>query len=51
MYLNPNFPTFFANPFRAEGESLNVPLFEMRQEEVVAGRLTTSSLVAWQHIY
>lgn len=39
LYLNPNFPTFFANPFRAEGESLNVPLFEMRQEEVVAGRL------------
>ena len=39
MYLNPNFPTFFANPFRAAGESLNVPLFAMRQEEVVAGML------------
>ena len=39
MYLNPNFPTFFANPFRASGESLNVPLFAMRQEEVVAGML------------
>ncbi|MEQ8849125.1 hypothetical protein [Botrimarina sp.] len=42
--LHPEFPTFYANPFRAPGEGANVPLIQMVQTGVDATMLRSHPL-------
>ncbi|TWT99953.1 hypothetical protein Pla108_08970 [Botrimarina colliarenosi] len=44
MRMNPDFPTLFANPFRAPGEGANVPLANMVQTGVDATMLRAHPL-------